>query len=116
VAKQNIDKYLTKKYNEIVNKLTISSAGGRNREGMPMIQVSICVGSSCHLKGSYQIIQIFQDLLKKHRLEDKVDFKASFCLGRCTKGVSVKVDEEFVDDVTIVNAAEKFEEYILRRV
>jgi NADH:ubiquinone oxidoreductase subunit E len=54
--------------------------------------------------------------LKKHRLEDKVDFKASFCLGRCTKGVSVKVGEEFVDDVTIVNAAEKFEEYILRRV
>lgn len=80
-----------------------------------MIEISICVGSSCHLKGSYQIIQIFQRLIKKNKLEDKVQIKASFCLGRCTKGVSVKVDEKFIEDLNIINAEEKFEEYILRR-
>ena len=81
-----------------------------------MVQISICVGSSCHLKGSYQIIQIFQELVKKNKLEDKVELKASFCLGRCTKGVSVKVDNDFIDELTIVNAVEKFEEYVLRRL
>ena len=81
-----------------------------------MIEISICVGSSCHLKGSYQIIQIFQRLIKKNKLEDKVQLKASFCLGRCTKGVSVKVDEKFIEDLNIINAEEKFEEYILRRL
>ncbi len=81
-----------------------------------MVQVSICVGSSCHLKGSYQIIQIFQELIKKYRLEDKVELSASFCLGRCTKGVSVKVDDEFVEDLTISNASVKFEEYICKKV
>jgi NADH:ubiquinone oxidoreductase subunit E len=81
-----------------------------------MVQVSICVGSSCHLKGSYQVIQIFQELIKKHRIEDKVKLKASFCLGRCTKGVSVKVDDRFIDELTISNASDKFEEYILGRL
>jgi NADH:ubiquinone oxidoreductase subunit E len=81
-----------------------------------MIQVSICVGSSCHLKGSYQIIQIFQEIIKKNKLQDRVELKASFCLERCTKGVSVKAGDKFIDDLTIANAQDKFEEYILRRL
>lgn len=81
-----------------------------------MIEISICVGSSCHLKGSYQITQTFQELIRKNRLEDKVLLKASFCLGRCTKGVSVKVNDEFIDELGIGNAEEKFNEYILRRL
>lgn len=81
-----------------------------------MVQISICVGSSCHLKGSYQIIQILQELIKEKGLENKVELKASFCLGRCTKGVAVKAGDEFIDDLTAGNAAAKFEEYILRRL
>lgn len=81
-----------------------------------MIKISICVGSSCHLKGSYQVIQIFQELIKKNRLETKVELKASFCLGRCTKGVSVNIDDEFIDELTPVNAVARFEEYVLRRL
>ncbi|MCX7773255.1 MAG: NAD(P)H-dependent oxidoreductase subunit E [Clostridia bacterium] len=81
-----------------------------------MIEVSICVGSSCHLKGSYQIIQIFQELIRQNKLEDRVELKASFCLDRCTQGVAVKIDDTFIDDLTISNASVKFEEYILRRV
>ena len=81
-----------------------------------MLEVYICVGSSCHLKGSYQIIKIFQELIKKNRLENRVELKASFCLGRCTTGVSAKVGDTFVDGLTVSNAAEKFNEYILRRL
>lgn len=81
-----------------------------------MVKISICVGSSCHLKGSYQIIQIFQELIKKNNLENKVELKASFCLGRCTKGVAVIVEDQFIDELTASNAEAKFEEYILRRL
>ncbi len=85
-------------------------------EGLRIIQVSVCVGSSCHLKGSYQIIQIFQDIIKNKKLQDRVELKASFCLGWCTKGVFIKVEDEFIDELTIGNAAEKFQEYIVRRL
>lgn len=81
-----------------------------------MIQVSICVGSSCHLKGSYQIIKTFEELIRKQKLEDKVELKASFCLGRCTNGVSVNVDDTLLEDVTKSNATEMFEEHILKKV
>lgn len=81
-----------------------------------MIDVYICVGSSCHLKGSYQILNIFQELIKKYKLEDKVEIKASFCLGHCTSGVALKVEDDYIDNVSIENAKEKFDENILKRV
>ncbi len=81
-----------------------------------MLQIYICVGSSCHLKGSYQIIKVFEELIKEYKLEDKAELKASFCLGRCTKGVSVKVGDEFLEGLTVSNAREMFEEHIVRRL
>ena len=81
-----------------------------------MLQVFICVGSSCHLKGSYQIIKIFEELIKSNKLEDKVELKASFCLGHCTKGVSVKIENEFLEGLTISNIKEMFEQHIVRRL
>lgn len=82
-----------------------------------MIRVSICVGSSCHLKGSYQIIKIFEELIREKKLEDKVELKASFCLGRCTDGVSVNIgDEPLEHGVTGLNAKEMFEEQIVKRL
>ncbi|MCX7710567.1 MAG: (2Fe-2S) ferredoxin domain-containing protein [Clostridia bacterium] len=81
-----------------------------------MLQVFICVGSSCHLKGSYQIIRTFEELIKKYKLENKVELKASFCLGQCTRGVAVKVENELIEELTISNAIEKFDEYIYKKV
>lgn len=80
-----------------------------------MLNVYICVGSSCHLKGSYHIIKAFQELITKYHLENKVELKASFCLEHCTKGVSVKVEEEFIEELILDNVEEKFIENILRR-
>lgn len=77
-----------------------------------MLQIYICVGSSCHMKGSYYIINTFQELIKQNALEGKVDIKASFCLGNCTRGVSVKVGDSFIENLTVSNAEEKFHEYI----
>lgn len=52
--------------------------------------VKVCVGSSCHLKGSYDVIEELKSVLKKYDVEDVIDLQASFCLGQCAKSVNVK--------------------------
>ena len=47
------------------------------------MEVTICIGSSCHLKGSRDIISILQRLIALNRLEDQVELKGSFCMGEC---------------------------------
>lgn len=55
--------------------------------------IKVCVGSSCHLKGSYDVIEQFKEILKKYDVEDLVDLQASFCLGFCAQGVTVKAED-----------------------
>ncbi len=56
------------------------------------MEVKVCVGSACHLKGSYDVIESLQSYIKNNKLEEKIDLKASFCLGQCTKNVSILID------------------------
>lgn len=66
-----------------------------------MVSVAICVGSSCHLKGSYAVIQAMRAEVKKRNLEGKVDLKAAFCLGKCGfDGVTIKVNDKIITGVT----------------
>ncbi|MGE4282976.1 MAG: (2Fe-2S) ferredoxin domain-containing protein [Clostridia bacterium] len=81
-----------------------------------MLQVHICVGSSCHLKGSYHIIKTFQSMISKYKLEDRVELKASFCMGHCTEGVAVKVGEAYIQGITISNAEEAFIKHVMERL
>lgn len=55
--------------------------------------IKVCVGSSCHLKGSYDVIEAFKEILKRHNVEDRIELQASFCLGQCAKGVSAQIEE-----------------------
>lgn len=54
-----------------------------------MKAIQVCIGSACHLKGSYDVIHIFQELIKTYDLEEKIELKAAFCTGHCTEAVSV---------------------------
>ncbi len=70
-----------------------------------MIFVSICVGSSCHLKGSERLVELFQNKIKEENLENDIVLSGSFCLGKCNRiGVTVSVgdgmDEEVIPGVT----------------
>ena len=56
------------------------------------MNIKVCVGSSCHLKGSYDVIESFKEILKKYDVEDLITLQASFCMNACLKGVSVKAD------------------------
>ena len=57
-----------------------------------MLKVTVCIGSSCHVKGSRQIVDELRYLVKENHLEDKVELAGSFCLGKCEQGVCVTVD------------------------
>ncbi|MEK6266231.1 MAG: NAD(P)H-dependent oxidoreductase subunit E [Clostridium sp.] len=59
-----------------------------------MITISICVGSACHLKGSYKVIEALQRLIKENNASNMVEIKGAFCIGRCTEAVSVTVDDD----------------------
>ena len=78
--------------------------------------LKVCVGSSCHLKGSYDVIEKFKELLKKYEVEDVIELQASFCLGHCSEGVAVKADERFILNVNADNAEEIFINEILPSV
>lgn len=56
--------------------------------------VEVCIGSSCHLKGSYQVIREIEDFIARENLADRVELKGAFCLGNCTEAVSVRVGEQ----------------------
>lgn len=60
------------------------------------MEIKVCIGSACHLKGSYDVIKEFQSIIKEYNLEDKIDIKGAFCLNHCTEAVSVQVDNKEV--------------------
>ena len=59
------------------------------------MKITICIGSSCHIKGSRQVVEQLQSLIKENNLDEKVELAGTFCLGQCQQGVCGKVDEEF---------------------
>ena len=76
--------------------------------------VQICVGSSCHLKGSQAIVELFEKALTEHHLEDEVVLSGSFCIGKCNRtGVTVQIDDEIHVGVTAENFREFFRMNIL---
>ncbi|AGB40057.1 NADH:ubiquinone oxidoreductase 24 kD subunit [Halobacteroides halobius DSM 5150] len=73
-----------------------------------MNEITVCVGSSCHLKGAPQIIKKLKKLVRRYDLETEVNLSASFCLGCCTEGVIVKFDEEIITNVSPDNIVDIF--------
>ena len=68
-----------------------------------MVTVTVCVGSSCHIKGAREVIVRFSDLVQRHGLEEQVELKGSFCMERCGEGMNWKFNDE---DVTSANVEE----------
>ena len=79
------------------------------------MKVTVCIGSSCHIKGSHRVVEALQNLIKENNLGDKVELGGTFCLGKCQQGVCVTIDEEF-HSVTPENVNEFFENEIVKKV
>ena len=75
--------------------------------------VQICVGSSCHIKGSHEIVELMKKAVEDYALEDEVILAGSFCIGKCNRvGVTVQVN----DDVFVGITAENFREFFQKNV
>lgn len=59
------------------------------------MKVTVCIGSSCHIKGSRSVVEQLQYLIAENNLGDKVELGGTFCMGKCQQGVCVTVDDEF---------------------
>ena len=79
-----------------------------------MLVVQICVGSSCHLKGSQQIVELMQKAVEEHNLDGEVVLVGSFCIGKCNReGVTVQVNDDVHVGITPQNFKEFFTTHVL---
>ncbi len=78
-----------------------------------MVTVTVCVGSSCHLKGARGVIERFSKLLARHDLADEVVLKGSFCMERCGEGVNWQIDDEPLTSADEAEAVAVFRRRVL---
>ena len=79
------------------------------------MKITVCIGSSCHLKGSRQVVEQLQELIAENGLKEKIDLGGTFCMGRCQEGVCVTVNEDFFS-VSPEDVKGFFEKNVLTRV
>lgn len=79
------------------------------------MKITICIGSSCHLKGSRQIVEQLQYLVAENNLKDKVELSGTFCMGNCVNGVNVTVDDKLYS-LSPETTKDFFEKEILSKV
>ena len=79
-----------------------------------MLFVQVCVGSSCHLKGSREIVELFEAAIGEHHIEDEVVLSGSFCTGKCNRvGVTIQVNDDVHVGITKENFRDFFKKNIL---
>ena len=79
------------------------------------MKVTVCIGSSCHIKGSRHVVEQLQCLISENNLDEKVDLGGTFCMGKCQQGVCVTIDDTF-HSVTPETVKEFFETNIKAKV
>lgn len=79
--------------------------------------IQICVGSSCHLKGSPEIVELLQKAVAEHHLEDEVTLAGSFCLGKCNRvGVTIQVDDDIYTGINKENFSQFLNDNVLSKL
>ena len=72
-----------------------------------MLTVTVCVGSSCYMRGSDELAEVLEALIERASLSKRVQLVGSFCMGECSTGISVKLGEHHYQTVRL-EEAEKF--------
>ena len=79
--------------------------------------IQVCVGSSCHIKGSPEIVELLQKAVENHHLENEVTLVGSFCIGKCNRvGVTIQVDDDIHVGITKENFKEFLQEQVLNKL
>lgn len=79
------------------------------------MKITVCIGSSCHLKGSRQVVEQLQKLIAEHNLKNKIELCGTFCMGNCQNGVSVKFNEKLYS-LTPEKTKDFFENTVLKQI
>ena len=79
-----------------------------------MITVTVCVGSSCHIKGARDMIAHFNDFITKKGLQDKVELKGAFCMERCGEGINWKFNDEIITSPSVDEGVELLQKKVRR--
>ena len=80
-----------------------------------MMKITVCIGSSCHIKGSRQVVAQLQRLIAENNLGDKVELGGTFWMGHCQQGVCVTVNDD-IHSVSPETVEEFFAKEILAKV
>ncbi len=59
------------------------------------MKITVCIGSSCHIKGSRHVVEQLQALIAQNGVGDKVELGGTFCMGNCQQGVCTMLDDKF---------------------
>ncbi len=79
--------------------------------------IQVCVGSSCHIKGSPEIVELFQKSIEEYKLDDEITLAGSFCIGKCNRvGVTVQIDDDVHTGINKENFKEFFAENVLSKL
>ena len=79
--------------------------------------IRVCIGSSCHLKGSPEIVELLQKAVDEYHLADEVTLAGSFCIGKCNHlGVTVQVDDDIHVGITKENFNNFLQEQVLNKL
>ncbi len=82
-----------------------------------MILIRVCVGSSCYLKGSSELVDMLNQKIEENGLQDKISLSGSFCMGKCNRvGVTIAVDEEVCVAITKENFNEFWNDKVMTAV
>lgn len=65
------------------------------------IEMHICLGSSCFSRGNKEVVSFIRDYLKRNHLEDKVVFKGARCMGHCSNGPNLRINDVINEGVTL---------------
>ena len=79
-----------------------------------LVEITVCVGSSCHIKGSRKLIEQFSSLIKEYKLEDRVLLKGSFCLEHCGDGFNWKIGEKIFTCKDVKEAEDIFRQKVVK--
>ena len=79
------------------------------------MKITVCIGSSCHIKGSRQVVETLNHMIKEYGVADKVELGGTFCLGQCQQSVCVSI-EDTVYSVSPETAEAFFQKEVLTRL
>ena len=80
------------------------------------MKISVCIGSSCHRRGSYQIHNEFKRLVNENSLDGSVEVVSAFCFDNCGQPVNIMIDEKLISGVCIDNVEDIFNTYVIQKI